>query len=46
VLDLTPSGARLRALLLDRMTTPPAMLGRLSIREQRMLVRILNRLVD
>src|SRR6476646_2178259 len=38
VLDLTPSGARLRALLLDRMTTPPAMLGRLSIREQRVLV--------
>src|SRR6476469_2230064 len=24
VLDLTPSGSRLRALLLDRMTTPPA----------------------
>jgi len=46
VLDLTPSGARLRALLLDRMTTPPAMLGRLSIREQRVLVRILNRLVE
>ena len=46
VLELSPSGARLRALLLDRMTTPPAMLGRLSIREQRVLVRILNRLVE
>jgi DNA-binding MarR family transcriptional regulator len=46
VLDLTPSGVRLRALLLDRMTAPPAMLARLSIREQRMLVRILNRLVE
>src|SRR5580692_12155527 len=46
VLDLTPRGSRLRALLLDRMTTPPATLGRLSIQEQRALVRILTRLLD
>src|SRR5882762_8399686 len=44
VLDLTPAGARLRTLLLDRMTTPPATLRRLSVREQRTLVRILTRL--
>src|ERR1700686_1692852 len=31
VLDLTPTGARLRALLLERMTTPPVTLGRLSV---------------
>ncbi|MBZ5558031.1 MAG: MarR family transcriptional regulator [Acidobacteriia bacterium] len=46
VLDLTPTGSRLRALLVDRMTTPPATLGRLSVREQRMLVRILTRVLE
>ncbi len=46
VLDLTPAGSRLRTLLLDRMTTPPATLRRLSVREQRALVRILTRLLD
>lgn len=46
VLDLTPTGSRLRTLLLDRIATPPATLGRLSIREQRALVRILTRLLD
>jgi DNA-binding MarR family transcriptional regulator len=46
VLDLTPTGSRLRALLLDRMTTPPASLGRLTAEEQRALVRILTRLLD
>jgi DNA-binding MarR family transcriptional regulator len=46
VLDLTPTGSRLRALLIDRMTTPPATLGRLSIREQRALVRILTRMLE
>jgi DNA-binding MarR family transcriptional regulator len=46
VLDLTASGSRLRALLRDRMTTPPATLGRLSIREQRTLVRILTRVLE
>jgi MarR family transcriptional regulator, organic hydroperoxide resistance regulator len=46
VLDLTPTGSRLRALLLDRMTAPPATLRRLSAREQRELVRILTRLLE
>jgi DNA-binding MarR family transcriptional regulator len=46
VLVLTPTGSRLRALLLDRMTAPPAALERLSFREQRALVRILRRLLD
>src|SRR5580765_3165460 len=44
VLQLTPAGARLRTLLLTRMTTPPATLRRLSVREQRTLVRLLTRL--
>jgi DNA-binding MarR family transcriptional regulator len=46
VLVLTASGSRLRALLLDRMTAPPATLRRLSLREQRALVRILERLLE
>ena len=45
VLVLTPTGTRLRALLVDRMTAPPAALERLSLREQRELVRILTRLL-
>ena len=45
VLDLTPVGARLRALMLARMTTPPAALRRLSLSDQRALVRILSRLL-
>ena len=45
VLDLTPTGSRLRAMLLDRMTAPPATFRRLSVREQRTLVRILTRLL-
>ena len=36
---------QLRALLVDRMTAPPAALERLSLREQRELVRILTRLL-
>ena len=46
VLDLTPTGSRLRTLLLDRMTAPPDTLKRLSVREQRALVRILTRLLE
>ena len=46
VLDLTPTGSRLRTLLLDRMTTPPVTLKRLSAREQQALVRILTRLLE
>src|ERR1043165_7358027 len=45
-LDLTPTGARLRDLLLDRMTTPPETLRRLSAREQQALVRLLSRLLE
>ncbi|SRR5881409_668584 len=46
VLDLTPAGARLRAVVLERMTRPPESLSRLSPSEQRNLVRILRRLLD
>jgi len=46
VLDLTPVGARLRAVVLGRMTKPPESLNRLSSAEQRALVRILRRLLD
>jgi DNA-binding MarR family transcriptional regulator len=46
VLDLTPTGSRLRAHLLTRMTTPPAALGRLSVRDHRTLARILTRLLE
>jgi DNA-binding MarR family transcriptional regulator len=46
ILVLTPTGARLRALLVDRMTSPPSALERLSAREQRELVRILRRLLE
>jgi MarR family transcriptional regulator, organic hydroperoxide resistance regulator len=46
VLDLTPTGARLRTLLLERMTTPPDTFSRLSAAEQRALVRILTRLLE
>ena len=45
VLDLTPTGARLRAQLIERMTAPPASFGRLSARDQRALARILGRLL-
>jgi DNA-binding MarR family transcriptional regulator len=46
VLDLTPTGSRLRAQLVNRMTAPPVSLARLSVREQRMLVHILTRLLE
>src|SRR5262245_64221194 len=45
VLVLTPTGARLRAVIVDRMAAPPAALERLSPGEQRELVRILERLL-
>src|SRR5438034_415694 len=45
-LDLTPTGARLRAVVLVRMTKPLDSLSRLSPSEQRSLVRILRRLLD
>jgi DNA-binding MarR family transcriptional regulator len=46
VLNLTPSGSRLRTLLRDRLVAPPATFGRLSPSEQRTLVRILTRLLE
>jgi DNA-binding MarR family transcriptional regulator len=46
VLDLTPAGCRLRSALLERMAVPPDILGRLSERDQRTLIRILRRLLD
>jgi DNA-binding MarR family transcriptional regulator len=45
VLDLTPAGTRLRALVIERMTEPPDPLARLSPAEQRALVKILERLI-
>jgi DNA-binding MarR family transcriptional regulator len=46
VLELTPAGARLRSTVFDRMTKPPEILERLSVDEQRILVKILKRLLD
>ena len=46
VLELTPSGVRLRSTVLERMTKPPDSLDRLSADEQRALVRILKRMLD
>ncbi|HEV8394005.1 MAG TPA: MarR family transcriptional regulator [Vicinamibacterales bacterium] len=45
-LELTPTGARLRAELIARMSTPPPAVGRLSARDQRELERILSRLLQ
>ena len=46
VLVLTPSGVRVRAVLVERMTAAPAALDRLSGREREMLVRLLRRLLE
>jgi DNA-binding MarR family transcriptional regulator len=46
VLGLTPLGARVRAALVDRMTSAPPTLGRLSEADRRALARILRRLLD
>src|SRR5262245_50780150 len=46
VLDLTPAGARLRSVMIERITKPPETLNRLSAAEQRTLARILRRLLD
>ena len=46
VLQLTSSGSRLRAQLLRRMTGRSLPLSRLSLDDQRMLVKILEALVD
>ena len=46
VLDLTPAGVRLRAIVLERMGKPPESLARLSPEEQQALVKILKHLLD
>lgn len=46
VLALTPAGVRLREALTKRLATAPDPLARLSARERRLLVRILERLVE
>ena len=46
VLELTQAGARLRSIVMERMTQPPEILARLSVEEQRELVRILKRLLE
>jgi len=46
VLRLTPLGAKLRTALLERMTSSPPTLGRLSAADQRALARILRRLLE
>src|SRR5262249_33865563 len=46
VLDLTAAGARLRAVVLERMTKPPAGLRHVSDAELRTLVSILRRLLE
>jgi len=45
VLQLTPAGLRVRDTLVERMSTPPPILDRLSRRERQELVRILSRLL-
>jgi DNA-binding MarR family transcriptional regulator len=46
VLSLTPPGERLRSALIERMTSEPPTLARLSPAEQRALVRIMRRLIE
>jgi len=46
VLSLTPLGKKIRTALLDRMTSSPPTLGRLSEADQRALARILRRLLE
>jgi len=45
VLELTPAGVRLRAIVIERMIKPPARLDRLSAAEQHALVKILKHLI-
>lgn len=46
VVQLTPTGSRLRAQLLRRMTARPLPLSRLAAREHRTLVKLLERLLE
>src|SRR6185369_8442807 len=45
VLQLTAAGCRVRDMLVERMSAPPAILNRLSSRDHEALVRILTRLL-
>ena len=44
-LELTPEGTRVRASVLKRISGAPLPIGRLRVREQRALIRILERLL-
>jgi DNA-binding MarR family transcriptional regulator len=46
VLTLTAAGKRVRAVMIGRLTSPPAALERLSEQEQRMLVDLLRRILE
>jgi MarR family transcriptional regulator, organic hydroperoxide resistance regulator len=46
VLSLTAAGKRVRGVLLQRLTSPPETLGRLSAQEQRLLVDLLRRILE
>jgi DNA-binding MarR family transcriptional regulator len=46
VIQLTPTGSRLRSQLLRRMTADTLPLSRLSLKEQRLLVRMLETLLE
>jgi len=46
VLTLTAAGRRIRTVLIERLTSPPDTLGRLSTQEQRLLVELLRRILE
>jgi len=46
VIQLTPTGSRLRTRLLQRMTADTLPLSKLSLKEQRLLVRMLETLLE
>jgi DNA-binding MarR family transcriptional regulator len=46
VLTLTAAGKRVRAVLIERLTSPPDTIGRLSAQEQRLLVDLLRRILE
>jgi DNA-binding MarR family transcriptional regulator len=46
VIQLTPTGSRLRSQLLRRMTANTLPLSKLSLKEQRLLVRMLETLLE
>jgi DNA-binding MarR family transcriptional regulator len=46
MLDLTPSGVKVRSQLMEKMSAPPDAFARLSERDREALVRILSRLLE